>query len=107
MCILRLSFSCATRASKIIAGFFAGALAVAIFQQGMHFALAKYGIPFQVPPWNMAPNVDEPHSDKNKINVDFARSETGRAFRADCSSTSTMSSQALRRTDGRCLRRRT
>ena len=41
---------------KTIAGFIAGALAVAIFHQGMYWALPKLGVALQGTPWNMAPN---------------------------------------------------
>ena len=41
--------------TKIIAGFIAGALAVAIFHQGMYLLLPKIGVPLTGSPWNMAP----------------------------------------------------
>ncbi len=42
--------------TKIIAGFIAGALAVAIFHQGMYWVLPKFGVTLQGAPWNLAPN---------------------------------------------------
>lgn len=39
-----------------IAGFAAGALAVAIFHQGMLFAMKQAGMPLQGMPWSLAPN---------------------------------------------------
>ena len=42
--------------TKIIAGFIAGALAVAIFHQGMYWVLPKVGVPLQGTPWNLAAN---------------------------------------------------
>ena len=41
--------------SKVIAGFIAGALAVALFHQGMYWLLPKFGVPLAGTPWNLAP----------------------------------------------------
>lgn len=42
---------------RAVAGFAAGALAVAIFHQGMYVLLARLGIPLQGVPWDMRPDV--------------------------------------------------
>ena len=42
--------------TKTIAGFIAGALAVAIFHQAMYWALMKFGVSLQGSPWNLAAN---------------------------------------------------
>lgn len=42
--------------TKVIAGFIGGALAVAIFHQGMYWILAQTGVPLTGTPWNMAAN---------------------------------------------------
>jgi hypothetical protein len=42
--------------SKTVAGFIAGALATAIFHQGMYYLMQRGGLPLQGAPWNMAPN---------------------------------------------------
>ena len=41
---------------KVIIGFIAGFLAVAIFHQGMYVLLQMTGVPLGGKPWNMAPN---------------------------------------------------
>ena len=40
---------------RTIAGFIAGALAVAIFHQGMYLLMKQFGVPLPGAPWNMAP----------------------------------------------------
>lgn len=45
-----------TSMRKGIAGFIAGALAVAVFHQGMYFVLKKGGLPLQGTPWSLTPN---------------------------------------------------
>jgi hypothetical protein len=42
-------------AIRIVAGFLAGILAVAIFHQGMYLVLLQTGVPLQGKFWNMAP----------------------------------------------------
>ena len=41
--------------SRVFTGFLAGALAVALFHQGMYWLLKEANVPLQGTPWNMAP----------------------------------------------------
>ena len=41
---------------RTVAGFITGALAVAIFHQGMYVLLARLGIPLQGVPWDLRPD---------------------------------------------------
>ncbi len=45
-----------TALSKTVAGFLAGALATAIFHQGMYYLMQRGGLPLQGAPWTMTPN---------------------------------------------------